>query len=293
MSNWKKIITGVFSLGVVCAGAAAMNTQAFEYTPVEGDCWSLIVDKFGERYNFGLQDLLEVNNASIDDYVYVGVDVTIPENNKETTSPPVKEKDNFYVAQSGDGWYLISDKTGVPVDKLLELNGADLDTMIYVGQIIVTGKEYVGPPVVEPSEPETPDEKECNCCEDCKCGEKESDTPPVVTSAVTTVTTQTTTTITTTQTTTTTTQQTSPSLITTAPETILVSSQTPLGSVTLCSWCDDNSWFNVCHAADLLNGFELGNMESFSWYYFPAFSHQCGYEDGFIDGGGVFGFRYN
>ena len=73
MSNWKKIITGVFSLGVVCAGAAAMNTQAFEYTPVEGDCWSLIVDKFGERYNFGLQDLLEVNNASINDYVYVGL----------------------------------------------------------------------------------------------------------------------------------------------------------------------------------------------------------------------------
>lgn len=58
-----------------------------------------------------------------------------------------------------------------------------------------------------------------------------------------------------------------------------------IGSKTLYSWCDENSWYNVCHAADLLNGVIVEPDEIFSWYYYPAFRNQCGFADGFIAGG--------
>lgn len=57
---------------------------------------------------------------------------------------------------------------------------------------------------------------------------------------------------------------------------------TLLGSATI--WSDKtftNSWTNITHSADMLNGFELKPWEEFSFYnYFPG---HCGYEEGFVD----------
>ena len=58
---------------------------------------------------------------------------------------------------------------------------------------------------------------------------------------------------------------------------------TYLGGKSLYNTPGTDSWKNITHAADLLNGFTLAPGEVFSWIDYPAFSHQCGYEDGFID----------
>lgn len=57
---------------------------------------------------------------------------------------------------------------------------------------------------------------------------------------------------------------------------------TLLGSATIYSdKTFTNSWKNITHSADMLNGFELKPWEEFSFYrYFPG---HCGYEEGFVD----------
>ena len=37
---------------------------------------------------------------------------------------------------SGDGWYAIAKKVDVPVDSLLQANGATLSTPLHVGQVL-------------------------------------------------------------------------------------------------------------------------------------------------------------
>jgi LysM repeat protein len=41
-----------------------------------------------------------------------------------------------YTVVSGDGWYAIATKLNVPVDSLLQANGATLQTPLHVGQIL-------------------------------------------------------------------------------------------------------------------------------------------------------------
>ena len=41
-----------------------------------------------------------------------------------------------YTVVSGDGWYAIAKKVDVPVDSLLQANGATLSTPLHVGEVL-------------------------------------------------------------------------------------------------------------------------------------------------------------
>lgn len=57
--------------------------------------------------------------------------------------------------------------------------------------------------------------------------------------------------------------------------------ETYLGGKTLQNNPWGNSWHNICHAADMLNGVTVAPWETFSLYW--QFPNQGGYADGFLD----------
>lgn len=54
-----------------------------------------------------------------------------------------------YTVKKGDGWYKISKNTGIPVQELLKMNNATLDTIIHPGQILNVSFKDNKPKIVE------------------------------------------------------------------------------------------------------------------------------------------------
>ena len=69
---------------------------------------------------------------------------TVPSDSTTTTAaPPTTEAATTtapaaatYTVVSGDGWYAVAKKVDVPVDSLLQANGATLSTPLQVGQVL-------------------------------------------------------------------------------------------------------------------------------------------------------------
>jgi DNA-directed RNA polymerase specialized sigma24 family protein/LysM repeat protein len=69
---------------------------------------------------------------------------TAPSNSTTTTAAPTTTEATTttaaaaasYTVVSGDGWYAVAKKVDVPVDSLLQANGATLSTPLHVGQVL-------------------------------------------------------------------------------------------------------------------------------------------------------------
>lgn len=115
------------------------------YTVKSGDTLSAIAAANG----VSLANLLSWNNLSLQAIIYPGQKLTIQNANNATvttpnapstnTTPTVTPSTNrSYTVKSGDTLYGIAAKLGTNVQTLLSLNGLQLSSTIYVGQVLKT-----------------------------------------------------------------------------------------------------------------------------------------------------------
>ncbi|MTI47341.1 MAG: LysM peptidoglycan-binding domain-containing protein [Firmicutes bacterium] len=104
------------------------------YTVQKGDTlW-----KISEKLQVSLIDLMSVNNMDSDDYIYTGQIIKVP-TESEVIKEEISTNDslNYYTVVAGDTPWIISNKLGVSLDKLLSVNNLDDSSFIYIGQRLV------------------------------------------------------------------------------------------------------------------------------------------------------------
>lgn len=133
------------------------------YTVKSGDTLSAIAAANG----VSLANLLSWNNLSLQAIIYPGQKLTIQNANNATVTTPNAPTTNTtptvapstsgsYTVKSGDTLYGIAAKLGTNVQTLLSLNGLQLSSTIYVGQVLkTTGAPVAGTATSTPT-PVTP-----------------------------------------------------------------------------------------------------------------------------------------
>lgn len=121
------------------------------HTVQPGDTYWIISQKYG----VDVQTLLGANNATEQTVLYVGDKVIIPAS-KQT------QEEAVYTVQAGDTYWIISQKYNVDMVKLMEYNGADENTVLYIGQKIriPQSQSTSTPEPKEPSDPAGPSGRE-------------------------------------------------------------------------------------------------------------------------------------
>lgn len=113
------------------------------YTVKSGDTLSAIAAANG----VSLANLLSWNNLSLQAIIYPGQKLTIQNANNATVTTPnaptstptvMPSTNGSYTVKSGDTLYGIAAKLGTNVQTLLSLNGLQLSSTIYVGQVLKT-----------------------------------------------------------------------------------------------------------------------------------------------------------
>ncbi|MBB6215768.1 LysM repeat protein [Anaerosolibacter carboniphilus] len=104
------------------------------HTVQSGDTFWIISQKYGVDINL----LMKTNNATQSTVLNVGDKIIIPTNttttNNTTTRTAVQVK--TYTVQAGDTYWIISQKLGVDIRKLMDFNGHTEKTVLYTGQQI-------------------------------------------------------------------------------------------------------------------------------------------------------------
>ncbi len=133
------------------------------YTVKSGDTLSAIAAANG----VSLANLLSWNNLSLQAIIYPGQKLTIQKANNATVTTPNAPSTNTtptgtpstngsYTVKSGDTLYGIAAKLGTNVQTLLSLNGLQLSSTIYVGQVLKTTGAPVAGAETATSTPVTP-----------------------------------------------------------------------------------------------------------------------------------------
>lgn len=99
------------------------NTQAHRVQA--GETYWIISQKYG----VDITQLMAINNATQRTTLNIGDQIIIP-------SPKQEIKETFYTVQSGDTYWIISQKFNINITKLMEYNGHNQNTVLYIGQII-------------------------------------------------------------------------------------------------------------------------------------------------------------
>ena len=118
------------------------TTSAKTYTVQPGDGWWLISYKTGVSAN----TLYSLNGMSSSTMLYPGM---VLKTSATTSTPAPTQKapkpstgssgtGSTYTVKSGDGWWLISYRTGVPVSTLYSLNGMSSSTILHPGMVLKT-----------------------------------------------------------------------------------------------------------------------------------------------------------
>ncbi|MBF8984049.1 LysM peptidoglycan-binding domain-containing protein [Lutibacter sp. B2] len=81
-----------------------------------------------QKYNVDIYALMSANNATEKTVLNVGDQISIPSDEKKT---------EVYIVDSGDTFWIISQKKNVSIGELMKVNNADEKTMLYVGQEIM------------------------------------------------------------------------------------------------------------------------------------------------------------
>lgn len=121
------------------------------YTVQSGDTLWIISQKF----QVSLHDVLSLNNLNQSSYIYVGQRLKIP-SNKSTEGEKATDSSiyDYYTVKSGDTLWIISQKLGIVLDKLMALNNLNSKSIIYIGQKLkITSNNQASPGQGIPDQP--------------------------------------------------------------------------------------------------------------------------------------------
>ncbi|SHJ62087.1 LysM peptidoglycan-binding domain-containing protein [Paramaledivibacter caminithermalis] len=123
--NIKKIIIGgIIGLTLMSQNGINAFADTISYQVRSGDTYW----KISERYSIDLNELLSENSANSNSYLNVGQTIELPFNPYDKL---------LYKAVWGDTYWKVSEKFNVDINKLLEANHADSQTMINVDDILI------------------------------------------------------------------------------------------------------------------------------------------------------------
>jgi D-gamma-glutamyl-meso-diaminopimelic acid endopeptidase CwlS len=174
MSFKKLLISGILSLAIFLGSTSMGYAQNINYTVRSGDTYWIISKKYGvpikelmqannanqnsilyvgqniviptdygiihtvkagdtywiisQKYQVDLYSLMAANDASEKTILNIGDKVYIP--------PKVQTKDIEYTIQSGDTFWIISQKFNIDMNALIAYNGCNENTILYIGQKI-------------------------------------------------------------------------------------------------------------------------------------------------------------
>lgn len=126
----KILLTGILSVTISVGSMGVVYAQDVNYNVQSGDTYWIISQKFG----VSLSKLMEVNNANGNIMLYVGQKLNIP-----TISIQ-----KIHKVQSGDTYWVISQKYGVDIKQLMDANNATQQTILNIGdEIVIPSQEQV------------------------------------------------------------------------------------------------------------------------------------------------------
>ncbi|MBA1335703.1 MAG: Spore peptidoglycan hydrolase [Firmicutes bacterium] len=103
--------------------------QVKSYTVKQGDTFWIISSKFG----VGVNSLMEANGANQNTILYPGMVLLIPQPPQNNTQKPSVTYITHTV-QKGDDFWQLGIKYGVPYGEILEANGLNENSVLYIGQ---------------------------------------------------------------------------------------------------------------------------------------------------------------
>ena len=118
---------------VLIVSKSSTSTTDTYYTVQSGDTLSGIASKYGTT----VQQLVEWNNISDPNKIYVGQVLIVGKSSSSTDS---SESNVYYTVQSGDTLSGIASTYGTTVQQLVEWNNISDPNKIYVGQVLIVGK---------------------------------------------------------------------------------------------------------------------------------------------------------
>lgn len=103
------------------------NSNEIYYIVKRGDTLSHIA----LWYNTTVEELVKLNNIQNPNLIYIGEKILIT-----TSDKPNKEKEILYTVKRGDTLYRISNKYGVSISDIVNLNNIKNPNLIYPGQVL-------------------------------------------------------------------------------------------------------------------------------------------------------------
>lgn len=118
LKRLNNLTSDIISVGQILKLPTSTTTPTYgTYTVVKGDS----LYKIAQKYNTTVEELKTLNNLT-SNTLYIGQQLKVPTNNIEE-----EEEYEIYTVVKGDSLWLISQKYGVSVDDLIEIN--DLETV--------------------------------------------------------------------------------------------------------------------------------------------------------------------
>ena len=109
--------------------------QATIHTAKKGDTYWLIAKAYGVDF----YELLKANNANENSWLDIGDTVYIPDGKSSSSSPSSSAPYityTTYTVKSGDTYWEIANKVGLPMEELLSANGLTESSAIYAGKVL-------------------------------------------------------------------------------------------------------------------------------------------------------------
>jgi len=120
--KWKQIvISSALGAAVLIGSLGSSYAQEITHKVQWGDTFWII----SQKYDVNIHELMKVNNGNESTILYTGQTLIIPNDRNNETVHTVK---------AGETYWIISEKYGVDLLKLLDYNNANEKTVIYVGQ---------------------------------------------------------------------------------------------------------------------------------------------------------------
>ena len=122
--KWKQIlISGALGAAVLIGSFGTSYAQETTHKVQWGETFWII----SQKYDVNIHELMKVNNANESTILYSGQTLIIPNDSNNET---------LHTVRAGETYWIISEKYGVDLLKLLDYNNANEKTIIHVGQTV-------------------------------------------------------------------------------------------------------------------------------------------------------------
>jgi len=131
------------------ASSGSTTSTAGTYTVRPGDGWWII----SQRTGVSATQLQRLNGMSSSTVLRPGMVLKTGSSSPSTPvpAPSTTPTAGTYTVRPGDGWWLISQKTGVSMTQLHRLNGMSASTLLHPGMVLKTGSSSPSTPVLAPA----------------------------------------------------------------------------------------------------------------------------------------------